>query len=226
MRGFWSGLVIVVVGLGLGSSVAPAKGLKGDAQKSQPAGSKQNPRGKAIASPPPTRIGAVVSPPAGSDFRIGPGDVLVVNVWKEPEITQTETVRPDGKISLPLIGDLEASGLTPKQLESEVTQKLQSYLDAPQVTIIVHEVKSQRVNVVGQVAKPGSYALFKPMTVLDAIATAGGLLEYAKAKKIYVLRAGPDGRTKRLPFNYKAVLKGQNPAQNTELESRDTVVVP
>lgn len=160
------------------------------------------------------------------DLIIGPDDVLAINVWKEPEVSQTVPVRPDGKISLPLIGEVMASGLTPTQLQASITLALDHYLSRPAVTVIVHEVKSQRYVVVGQVAKPGSYELQMPMTVLDAIAAAGGPLEYAKVKSIYVLRAGPKGTTVRLPFNYKEAMKGKHLAQNVELRSRDTVVVP
>ena len=164
--------------------------------------------------------------PIGDELIIGPDDVLVVNVWKEPEVSQTVPVRPDGKISLPLIGTLIASGLTPTQLQASITRELESYLSHPAVTVIVHEVKSQRFVVVGQVAKPGSYELQTPMTVLDAIAGAGGPLEYAKLKSIYVLRTGPDGKPIRLSFNYKNAIKGKNLGQNVRLQSHDTIVVP
>jgi len=162
----------------------------------------------------------------GSNFIIGPDDVLSVNVWKEPEISQTVTVRPDGKISLPLAGEFVASGLTPDQLQAVITQRLEGLMSRPNVTVIVHEVKSQRIVVVGQVAKPGSYTLQNPMTVLDAIAQAGGPLDYAKLKSIYVLRVAPDGHPTKLPFNYKDVIKGHNLAQNVRLQPSDTIVVP
>jgi len=164
--------------------------------------------------------------PGGDELVIGPDDVLVINVWKEPEVSQTVPVRPDGKISLPLIGPVMASGLTPSQLQAAITRELENYLSHPGVTVIVHEVKSQRFVVVGQVAKPGGYELQTPMTVLDAIAGAGGPLEYAKLKGIYVLRTGPNGNPIRLPFNYKDAIKGKNLGQNFRLQSHDTVVVP
>lgn len=163
--------------------------------------------------------------PGNDELVIGPDDVLVINVWKEPEVSQTVPVRPDGKISLPLIGPVMASGLTPTQLQASITRELENYLSHPGVTVIVHEVKSQRFVVVGQVAKPGGYELQTPMTVLDAIAGAGGPLEYAKLKSIYVLRTGPNGPI-RLPFNYKDAIKGKNLGQNVRLQSHDTVVVP
>jgi polysaccharide export outer membrane protein len=160
-----------------------------------------------------------------SEFVIGTGDVLAINVWKENEISRSVPVRSDGRISLPLIGEIQASGKTPKQLESEITTKLKDYVSEPEVTVIVQEIKSQKFNVLGMVMKPGSYTLTKPMTVLDAIALCGGFRDFAKQKDIYVLRS-EGGKQLRLPFNYKEVVKGRNSAQNVALESNDTIVVP
>ena len=160
------------------------------------------------------------------DYVIGPEDVLAINIWREPEISRTEPVRPDGKISLPLIGDLAASGLTPGKLRTIITEKLKLYMDDPEVGVIVQEVKSHSFTIVGAVAKPGTYPLAKLVTVLDAIAQAGGLQEFAKARKIYVLRRMPDGSRATLRFDYKAVIKGNGFQQNVELSSGDTVVVP
>jgi polysaccharide biosynthesis/export protein len=161
-----------------------------------------------------------------ASFVIGTADVLAVNVWKEPEISRVVPVRSDGRISLPLIGELQASGRTTGQLETEIKQKLKDYVSEPEVTVIVQEIRSQKFNVLGMVLKPGSYTLAGPMTVVDAIAMAGGFRDFAKQKDIYVLRRNPDGTQKQLPFNYKDVIKGKNPAQNVELQSSDTVVVP
>jgi polysaccharide export outer membrane protein len=135
-------------------------------------------------------------------------------------------VRSDGKISLPLVGELQAGGQTPKQLEQDITKKLASYIAEPEVTVMVQESKSQRINILGQVARPGAYQLTSSMTVLDAIATAGGFKDFAKQKGIYILRQSSDGKQVRLPFNYKDVIKGKNTEQNVRLEARDTVVVP
>jgi polysaccharide export outer membrane protein len=159
-------------------------------------------------------------------YVIGPSDVLAINVWKEPDISRPVTVRSDGKISLPLVGELQAGGQTPKQLEQEIAKKLTSYISEPEVTVMVQETKSQRINILGQVARPGAYQLTSSMTVLDAIATAGGFKDFAKQKNIYILRQKPDGTQERLPFNYKDVIKGKNVEQNIRLEARDTVVVP
>jgi len=157
---------------------------------------------------------------------IGASDVLAINVWKEPDVSRVIPVRSDGRISLPLAGELQAAGETPKQLEQEISKRLASYISEPEVTVIVQESKSRRINILGMVAKPGSYLLANSMTVLDAIAIAGGFKDFAKQKNIYVLRQGSNGAQTRLPFNYKDVIKGKNTNQNVQLEPGDTVVVP
>jgi len=169
-----------------------------------------------------------VRPPSATpdEYLIGPDDLLVVNVWKEPEISRSVLVRPDGKISLPLIGDLPANGRTPIQLRDEIKQQLRGYLSDPEVTVIVQEARSRKFNILGEVEHPGSYALSKSMTVLDAIAVAGGFREFAKTTKIFILRDNPDGSDTRIPFNYKEAIRGTMLNQNTELRPHDTVVVP
>jgi polysaccharide biosynthesis/export protein len=157
------------------------------------------------------------------EFVIGAEDVLAVNVWKEPEISRTVPVRPDGKITLPLIGEIQASGLTAQKLQEEIGRRLATYVSNPDVTVIVQEVKSLKFNIMGEVVKPGSYTLSKPMTVLNAIAIAGGLRDFAKQGNIYVLRVTENGIV-RLPFDYKSVIKARK--QDLELQPRDTVVVP
>ena len=159
-------------------------------------------------------------------YIIGADDVLAINVWKEPEVSRTVPVRSDGKISVPLAGEVQASGETPRQLEKELATKLQSFISEPEVTVIVTEVKSQKFNILGMVSKPGSYPLTNSATVLDAIALAGGFRDFAKQKSIYILRQNADGGQSRLPFNYKDVIKGKNSAQNIKLQPRDTIVVP
>jgi polysaccharide export outer membrane protein len=159
-------------------------------------------------------------------FVIGAGDVLAINVWKEPEISHAVPVRSDGKVSLPLVGELQAAGQTPRQLQAALKDKLQTFISDPDVTVIVQEVRSQRFNILGQIVKPGSYLLTNTTTVLDAIALAGGFRDFAKKKSIYVLRAKTDGSQTRIPFNYNAVIKGENPSQNIRLEPRDTLVIP
>ena len=160
------------------------------------------------------------------DYVIGTGDILGIDVWKETEVSRVVPVRPDGKISLPLVGEIQAGGHTPKQLENDIAAKLKDYVSEPDVTVIVQEIKSQKFNVLGMVMKPGSYVLANPTTVLDGIAMAGGFRDFAKRKDIYVLRTGPDKAQQRLPFNYADVVKGHRPTQNVALQSNDTIVVP
>lgn len=164
--------------------------------------------------------------PHDSTFLIGNDDVLAINVWKEPDISRSIPVRSDGKISLPLVGEVQAAGITPLKLEQEIAARLKNYIAEPEVTVIVQQVNSQKFNILGQVNRPGSYPLATSPTVLDAIAVAGGFRDFAKQKAIYVLRQNPDGTQSRMPFNYKDVVKGHNPAQNVKLQPRDTIVVP
>ena len=169
-----------------------------------------------------------VSPPKPHDdsFVIGNDDVLAINVWKEPDVSRSIPVRSDGKISLPLVGELQAAGRSPLKLEQDIAARLKNYIAEPEVTVIVQQINSQKFNILGQVSRPGSYPINNSATVLDAIAQAGGFRDFAKQKNIYVLRQNPDGTQTRMPFNYKEVVKGKNPAQNIKLQSRDTIVVP
>lgn len=159
-------------------------------------------------------------------YVIGPEDVLSIAVWKEPDFTKVIPVRPDGKISIALAGDVQAAGLTVEQLQHNLTQQLKAYVDNPEVTVSVQEFHSQKFNILGEVNKPGAYPLTGPTTILDAIAQAGGFRDFAKTKKIYVLRTAADGKQVKLPFNYNEVIKGDHMDTNVSLEPRDTVVVP
>jgi polysaccharide biosynthesis/export protein len=160
------------------------------------------------------------------DYHIGAGDVLKVSVWKEPEVSvDGVAVRSDGKISLPLIKEVVALGLAPTELESILTREFSHYINNPAVTVIVKEINSQKVYLVGGVVRPGSLPLRTPMTVLQVLAEAGGLTDYAKRKKIYILRK-QGGQESRLQFNYEAVLKGESPEQNVPVRAGDTIVVP
>jgi polysaccharide biosynthesis/export protein len=159
-------------------------------------------------------------------YIIGDDDVLAINVWKEAELSKTVAVRPDGMITIPLVGEIKAVGLTPLQLQDQITASLQKVMSDPQVSVMVSTVNSMSFNIVGQVAKPGFYSLTRPMTVLDAIAISGGFRDFAKQKKIYVLRTAPDGTQQRLKFDYKQVIKGRNMAQNIQMMPHDTLVIP
>jgi len=163
---------------------------------------------------------------APAAYLIGAGDLLAISVWKDTELSRTMPVRPDGRISLPLIGELQAAGLTADQLQSAILERLASYMSNPQVNVIVQEIRSRSFNIVGKVNKPGAYDLAKPVTVLDAVALAGGFQEFARVSKIYILRRNADGTTRMLPFNYKQVIKGHALDQNVQLRPGDTVVAP
>lgn len=167
------------------------------------------------------------SPIAHDDtFIIGKDDVLAINVWKEPEVSRSIPVRSDGKISLPLVGEIQAAGETPLKLEQSIATRLKNYIEEPEVTVIVQQINSEKFNILGMVSKPGTYPLVGSATVLDAIALAGGFRDFAKQKSIYILRQNPDGTQTRLPFNYKEVIKGRSTAENVLLQPRDTVIVP
>jgi len=161
-----------------------------------------------------------------ADYLIGPDDVLSINVWREPELTRLVPVRPDGKISLPLVGDVEAAGFSTVQLQSALSEKLKSFVENPEVTVIVQEVRSLKFNVIGEVLRPGSYPLTKSLTVLDGLAAAGGFRDFAKLSKIYVLRQQADGKSTRMAFHYKDVIKCKKSEENVALQSHDTIVVP
>jgi polysaccharide export outer membrane protein len=201
-------LAVMLAGAGFAQNATPEKPQSQDAAKSAQADTQ-------------TAKGTKANDP---DYVIGIEDVIAINVWHEAEMSRSMAVRPDGKISMPLIGEVVAEGKTPAQLQAELTTKLQALIKNPDVTVIVQDIKSQKFNVLGEVQKPGMYPLSKPMTVLDGIALAGGFKDFAKAKKMYILRKGKDGATTRIPVNYNNVIKGTD--KNVELESRDTIIVP
>jgi polysaccharide biosynthesis/export protein len=167
------------------------------------------------------------SRPATADpnYVIGPQDVVDINVWKEPELSRSVPVRPDGKISLPLVNDVQAAGLTPGQLGAQITSDLTKYVTSPQVTVIVAQINSQRIYVLGEVTRAGSYTLLPDMTVLQALSDAGGFTAFANSKKVYVLRQD-GGKQQKIPFNYKDVINGKDPSQNIALKAGDTIIVP
>jgi polysaccharide export outer membrane protein len=164
---------------------------------------------------------------AGEDpaYKIGPQDVLKIDVWKEEQLTRTVPVRPDGKITLPLLNDVQAVGLTPMELAGVISEQLKKYVNNPQVTVSVTEINSRRVYVTGEVTKAGAYALLPHMTVLQALSSSGGFTQFARVKNIYVLRTD-NGKQIKIPFNYKEAVSGKNPEQNIELLPGDVIVVP
>lgn len=189
---------------------------------------------KPILTPAPTPAAPAAAPataPAqplntseADKYIIGPDDVLQVSVWKEPNLSGTFPVRPDGMISMVLLGDVRAAGFTPMQLGSNLSVQLKKYVQDPLVTVLVAQVNSQRIFLVGEVGHVGPVPITPGMTPLQAIAAGGGLTPYARKKKIYILR-GPEGHQQKIPFDYKAALSGNSP-QNVTLQPGDTVVVP
>ena len=199
-------LALVVLGTGLG------------AQQVQPA----KPGGPASGGPGETKGVAAVVP---SDYKIGVGDLLKIVFWREPEISGDVVVRPDGKITLPLLKEVAASGLTPTQLEAELANSAKRFIHEPNATVVVTEIKSRQVFATGNVAHPGAYPLHGPTTILQFIAQAGGLLEFADSENVLVMRT-ENGKSLALKFNYKDITRQKNLQQNVELKPGDTVIVP
>ena len=191
-----------------------------------PAGAKDKPKQN---NPAPSRTdtsgGTPSVNPVGASYVIAPDDVLAIDVWKEAEITRTVPVRPDGKISLPLLNDVQAAGLTATDLASVIAERLKKFIANPQVTVIVTTVNSQKIFILGEVPRPGVTPLLPNMTVLQAVSSAGGFTQYANQKGIYVLRT-ENGQQVKYPFNYREVVKGVNIQQNIMLKPGDTIVVP
>lgn len=182
--------------------------------------SNSNQKPEAETKPPAAAAAPAV---ADQEYRIGPQDVLQIDVWKEPEITRTIPVRPDGKISLPLLHDVQAAGLTAMQLAVNIRDGLTKYLNSPQVTVTVTQINSRRVFVTGEVNKSGALPLLPGMTALQALASSGGFTQFAKEKGIYILRT-ENGKQVKLPYNYKDVLKGTK--EDVPLQAGDVIVVP
>lgn len=176
------------------------------------------------SAPAKTEPSSAPLPQSDASYIIGADDVLAVNVWKEPDLTSTLPVRADGMISLPLLNDVKAAGLTPMQLAAIITDKLKKYVSEPHVTVTVTQMNSQRIYAMGEVLHPGAMNLFPNMTVLQALASAG-FTQFANTKGIYLLRT-ENGVQKKYPVNYKKLVKGQGMDQNFVLKPGDTIVVP
>jgi len=205
-------IFVIVLGLAAGAGAQSQSG----AQSSQATSNKQ---AEAKTAPAP------VSATNDAGYLIGPDDTLQISVWKEPELSGSVPVRPDGKISIPLVDDVQAAGLTAVQLSEQIADKLKKFVTNPHVTVIVTAINSRRVYVLGEVNHPGGFTLLPDMNILQAISDAGGLTQFAHGKKVYVLRT-EGGKQVKYPFNYSKVLKGENPEQNIALKSGDTIVVP
>jgi polysaccharide export outer membrane protein len=175
-----------------------------------------------LAEPPGGTVAGSVDP-APVDYVIGPADVLSVVFWRDDQLTSQVLVRPDGKISLPLLDDVQAAGLTPEELRDRLTDEARRFVTDAKVTVVVREINSRRVFITGLIANPGAYPLTQSMTALQLIATAGGLQDFAKSKEIRIVRLDQGARTS-LRFNYDETAKGE--AEDVELKPGDTVVVP
>jgi polysaccharide biosynthesis/export protein len=191
------------------------------AQRPAPANSSPATPGRSAA--PPGAPTTTIAVPA--DYVIGPEDVLTIFFWREKDLTQEVAVRPDGRISLPLLNDVEAAGLTPEQLRLRVTEAAERLIEDPTVTVVVKQINSRKVFITGQVGKQGVFALGGPTNVMQLITMAGGVQEYADAEHIIILRKD-NGRDISIPFNYKDVKRGKNLNQNILLRPGDTIIVP
>jgi polysaccharide export outer membrane protein len=162
---------------------------------------------------------------ASDDFIIGPEDVLEIRVWREPDLTTRAVVRPDGKIGVTLLGDVQAAGLTATQLKDIVTKKLDKYVEQPEVSVVVAEIRSQMVHLIGAVGRTGAYTLGGPLTVVELLARAGGIAEATRGDQIWIVRQRGNGEIERIPFNYKEYLEGKNLHRNIQLKNGDVVIV-
>jgi polysaccharide biosynthesis/export protein len=220
-------MIVILGGLAVAqdkapASTAPVEGAQASAAPVMQAKASAAVPQTSAAEPGTYLIGQMDDP---STYVIGALDVLQISVWKEPEMSAPSIpVRPDGKISLPLLGDTQAAGLTPMQLSAALADQAKRYVQDPQVTVIVTAINSKRVYILGEVGHAGPLSLLPKMTVLQALASAGGLSQFANAKKIYLLRP-VNGAQQRIPFNYKLALKG-DPKQDFLLQQGDTIVVP
>lgn len=210
-----------------GRAVLPPAAPSGSsaAQPAAPAAPASSVPAPAKVTPPtpaPTVAPAVLVPPG---YVIGPEDVLSVLYWKDKDMSTDVAVRPDGKISLPLLNDIDAAGLTPEQLRDRLMEESKRYLEDPNVTVVVKQINSRKVFVTGEIGKPGPYPLTGPTTVLQLIALAGGLRDFADSKKIVIVRT-ENGKPVTYRFNYKDVASRKNLSQNIELKPGDTIIVP
>lgn len=197
-------------------SVPPAQETPAQPDTGQQAPADGSPEGRNV--PAPSTAGAPVDSNA---YKIGPADILSIRVWNEPEFSGPVAVHQDGKITLPLVGDLQAGGSTPVEVEKTITKALTKFVVKPLVTVTVQQVQSKKYYMDGMIGRRGEYPLVVPTTVLEAVSKAGGIQEFGNEKKIYILRGD-----KRIPFNYKDVVRGKHMEQNIELKPGDHVVVP
>jgi polysaccharide export outer membrane protein len=212
----------------VGIACSRAKCCVGDRSGQAPEAGQEKPQESKPAEPkqpePPTErveVPAVAAAVDPKTYVVGVQDVVFVKVWREAELSGLYVVRPDGKISMPLVGEIVATGTTPDQLKERITAGLGVFMNRPEVMIEIHQVNSKRYYMTGEVKRPGPYPLVTPLTILEAISHAGGLRDFANSKKIVIMRNG-----ERLKFNYKDVIKGKNLDQNIQIEPGDHILVP
>lgn len=212
-------IVLVMAGM-----IFAAVGTSAYAQE-QSTQDKQEKKEESKDNPTPATTSPAAAAAADPTYKIGAQDVLRIDVWREDQLTRTVPVRPDGKITLPLLNDVQAAGLAPMELAGVIRDELKRFITNPQVTVSISEINSRRIYVNGEVNKAGAYQLLPHMTVLQALSGSGGFSAFARIKSIYILRS-ENGKPVKIPFNYKQAISGKNPEQNIELEPGDTIVVP
>jgi polysaccharide biosynthesis/export protein len=207
-------ILIMILGLSCQLAAFAQNALPKEAEASKP-------------GPEPSTTDARTSkmPAASPEYRVGESDMLQISVWKEPDLSKTVSVRPDGMISLPLIGEVKVIGMTSAEIQDDVASRLKAYLLNPRVTVEITEIKSRRVFITGEIVRPGLYPLGGPTTVLQLIAQAGGFTPFAKRKNIVIL-CQENGQQHKHPFNYSDVVHGRSSEQNIALTPGCTVVVP
>ena len=204
-------------------SAAAAQASNGTNPPSTPPSSKNSKKGDPAAVPDST---STLKPGDAPDvYRIGVDDQIEISVWREHDLSLTVVVRPDGMITMPLLNDIYVIGMTPKELADSLTEKLKPFVNEPQVTVSVLQIRSRRVYLIGQVNHPGAYALNDRKTILELLTEAGGIGQFAKQNSIYILRT-VNGKTEKIPFRYKDAIIGKNNGGDVELLPGDRVIVP
>jgi polysaccharide export outer membrane protein len=215
----------LALALALGLPAAAAAQSAAPALRPPAGGRTAAPAAPETTPPGPTPMTGATAP-LGSDYVIGPGDVLQITVWKNDTLSRTVPVRPDGKVSMPLLHDVQASGLTAMQLRDKIATALGEFMPNPEVAVSVNDVRSMRVSILGEVSKPGVLELRGQTTILEAIAMAGGFRDFASPSTITIIRVDEAGKTKRIRFNYNKAVSAGSDEENLVLRSGDVVVVP
>jgi polysaccharide export outer membrane protein len=217
-------LASMTIAVALATAVAHAQSSRPPGQPSSSATQPRPATGDGRTTPETSGTAGRAAASVPADYRLSLGDKLRIEVYREPQLSQSVEVRPDGKITLPLVGDIAAAGSTPKELADRLTEQLREYVTTPVVTVIVAEATPPTVYVMGEVNSPGMQPVRTPTTVLQALAVAGGFKEFANTKKIRILRRGANGALQTIEFNYKEAVRGEQ--RPMFLQPGDTVIVP